>query len=276
MNRLAPETVDEFVASLVQGGTVRGSAENAGVTLNTGLRNLVWVGNACQKYHDEHVRNLKCAHIQCDELWSFVYAKTDNLPEELKEDKTVGDVWTWTSIDPITKLIVNTHIGKHEPSDAKTFITDLASRIPGKVQISTDQLMTYRPAIEEAFGNRVDYATVRKVLDNTPKSPDGKFEQPPLKAMRQASVFGNPDLTKVRTANVERNNLSIRHFVRRFARSTIAFSRKIENKRAALALHVFYHNFCRYHPKISGSPAMEAGLTDHLWSIRDLTNLVSI
>lgn len=227
-------------------------------------------------FHDRNVRNLTCTSIECDELWTFIYAKDKNLPDSLKGMPEFGDMWVYVAMCPVTKLVVNWLAGKRVPSDAAFFAEDLASRIPGRVQITTDQLMLYRPAFENAFGDRCDYATIRKTMGESNKSPDGKFTQPQLGEERQASVFGSPDMAKVRTNSIERKHLTLRTWSKRFNRSTIAFAKRIEGLDAALAMHFTYYNYCHQHRTLKGStPALEAGVTKQLWCVEDIVNLVA-
>lgn len=274
MNRLSQLKQEMLIAALVEGNSVSGSARLAQVTKVTALRNLVWIGTACQKFHDKTVRDLKSTAVEADEMWNFIHAKGKNLPQALKGSRDHGDMWTWIGMCSISKLVIAWHVGKHDSSDAEIFAEDFASRIPGRVQISTDQLQRYRPAIENAFGTRADYATLSKKLGKTPETADGKYEQPKLKAERIASVYGNPNLDAVSTHSIERQNLTVRMSVRRYARATNAFARKIDNTRAALALHFVYYNFARIHSAHRVTPAMEAGISDHVWDIDEIARLV--
>lgn len=253
---------------------MRGTGRLVDVTLNTVLRNLLWLGDACQKLHNATVCELKCRRLEADELWSFNYAKDKNLPRGLQEKRDFGDMWTWVAIDPDTRLIVSWHVGKREYVDAQTFATDLASRIIGRVQITTDQLAHYRTALFEAFGDQADYATIQKKSGPPSITEDGKIERPEaVKPQRKASVFGKPDPSLIRTSSIESQNLLMRMSMRRYMRAMNGFSRKIENKRAALALHFTYYNFCRVSPPIRVTPAMEAGLADHVWEIEELSGI---
>ena len=194
MNRLSKVKQAQIAACLVEGNSVRGTSRLLDVTLNTVLRHVGWFGDSCQKFHDEKVRGLKTTDIETDEMWSFVYAKTRNLPATLKENLDFGDMWTWISMCKHSRLAICWHVGKHDPSDAQIHIEDLASRIPGRVQITTDQLAQYRAVIENIFGPRADYATVRKTMGPTEQSPDAKYTQPEHKETRRFSVFGKPDM----------------------------------------------------------------------------------
>lgn len=275
MNRLPQEKIERLVALLVEGNSIRGISRILDMTKRTVLRNLVWIGEACQKFHDENVRGLKCKEIQADETWNFIYAKEKNVPKLKKAPPEAGSCWTWVAIDPISNLVPSWYVGKqHDSSEADFLMGDLASRIPGKVQITTDQLMHYRPAIETAFGDRVNYATIQKKLADVTKTPDQKFEPQEFKGQRQASIYGNPDPERVTTTSVESNNLRMRLSMRRYMRSMNGFSRSLKNQRAAVALHFMHHNFCRISPPIKVTPAMEAGIADHVWDIEELTALV--
>lgn len=275
MNRLSAEQQGEIISALVEGNTIRGTAKLVHVTRNTVTRYLLWIGEACQRFHDETVVNLKCRLIEADELWHFVHAKDKNLPPELLNNPDFGDCYTWIAMDPDSRLVTNWHAGKREYYDAQFFIHDLARRIPGQVQITTDQLTHYRTAIAEAFGTRADYATIRKKLGSIPKSPDGKFEQPGLKNVRRASVMGNPNPDLITTAHIERQNGTLRGASRRYARATYAFSKKLANAKAALAIHFVYYNFVRIHGAIRVPPAMEAGLIEKSWEIEDMVALLA-
>lgn len=275
MNRLSQAKQELLIAAIVEGTSIRGAARIADVTKNTALRNLKWIGDACQRYHDKHVRNLRSYHIEADEMWSFIHAKDKNLPLALAGSKQHGDMWTWIGMDAVSKVIISFHVGKKTPADAKIFATDLASRLPGRVQISTDQLRHYRTAFEEAFGTRADYGTIAKKFDPIPpKTADGKYEQPKLRKMREYAIMGDPNPGAISTHCIERQNLTVRQSVRRYARSTLAFSRKIESKRAAMALHYMHYNFCRFHSAHRVTPAMELGIASHPWEIREIAEMV--
>jgi IS1 family transposase len=231
MNRLSADQQAEIVALLAEGNSLRGTSRIAKITLNSVSRNLVWLGEACQRFHDATVHGLKSTRIECDECWNWVFSKEDNLPINLKGLPDFGTCWSWVSIDPDSKIVPNWYIGKHDLSDAAIFINDLARRIPGRFQLTTDQLMHYRPVIEEAFGDRVDYATIRKDLNSPMLTPDGKFEPAQHKGERRASVYGNPDFELVTTSSIESQNTRLRLWNKRYNRNTIAFSRRLRNGR---------------------------------------------
>lgn len=273
MNRLTIEKQAQLVAALVEGNSLRGTGRWVKIRFNTVTRNLLWLGEACQKFHDTRAVNLtKCVRFEADELWAFIYAKDKNITPEMRATMgVIGSVWTWVALCPDTRFVISWHIGGHEPSDCETFMTDVAGRIPGRVQMSSDQLPHYRTAVENAFGDRVDYATIRKLLKpGEQKTPDGKYEQPAFDGLRKASVLGNPAPEYLSTGSIESFNLQIRMSGGRYLRSSNRFSRKLRNMKAALALNFAYYNYVRIHPAIKVTPAMEMGLTDRLWEIEDL------
>lgn len=234
------------------------------------------MAEACLRFHDENVRNLKVKLVECDELTSFIHAKDENLPEGLKGLQTVGDMWTYVAMCPASRLVITWRIGKHTLTDAQLFTDDLASRIPGRVQVHTDQLALYRTAMEASFGDRLDYATTRKTMGDAKLGPDGQFEQVDFKEKRVRSEFGSPNLEVVTTNHVERQNLTLRHWNRNYTRRTIAFAKKLRNAQARLAINYFYYNFVHQHAALDGAtPAMAAGVTQRLWEITDVVSLVS-
>lgn len=259
----------------MRGLTVRGTADLIETNIPTVLRNTAWMAEACQRYHDEHARNLKCTFVECDELVSVIYAKDENLPEELRGLAGLGDMWTYVAMCAESRFVITWKIGKHIPSDAQVFTDDLASRIAGELQVHTDQLGLYRPAFQNSFGARISYATTRKTMDGPKKGPDEQYVQPDLKEARVRSEFGDPDLEEVTTNHVERQNATLRTWNRAYARRTLAFSKKLKNAEARLAIVYFYYNFCHQHRSLDGiTPAMAAGVTDRLWEIRDVVQLV--
>lgn len=275
MNRISEERQRLLIANIAQGHTIRGTAIALETNIPTILRNTAWVAEACQQYHDQHARNLKCAFIECDELFSNIYAKEDNLPEGLKGFREVGDMWTYGCMCAETRFMITWRIGKHIPSDVQIFTDDIASRIPDRVQIHSDQLNLYRRSFESSFGARASYATTRKTMDPATKTPDGQFEQVQFDEARVRSEFGEPDLEKVTTNHLERFHATLRTWNRAYARRTLAFNKKIKNAEQRLAINYFYYNFVHQQECLDGiTPAMALGVTDKLWSIRDMARLV--
>lgn len=277
MKRLPLEKQTLLIASLLEGTSVRGAARVAKITFPTALRNLVWLGDVCQNYHDEHVRNLSCESVQADEMWNLLYGREKNLSAATVGKIEAGDIWVWIALDPVSRLVICWHVGKRDASDAQRFADDLASRIEGRTQISTDKLRAYSSAIESAFGDRADYATISKksAKGETEKTTDGQFKRPQkMDAMKAAARFGNPDPELITTNSIEGMNLHFRMGIGRCARSSNKISKKLENHRAALALYFLYYNYGRVQEGIRCTPAMEAGISDHIWELEEIANLV--
>ena len=253
-----------------------------GASKNTIISLLVRLGNVCAAYQNDHMRNLHCKRIQCDEIWSFCYAKEKNLPPEKEGIFGYGDVWTWTAICADTKLVPSFMVGNRDLETAKVFISDLASRLADRVQLTTDGHRPYLQAVEEAFGPDIDYAMLQKLYSG---SEDNEKRYSPAHCIGTETIVikGKPDLTKVSTSYVERANLTMRMQMRRFTRLTNAFSKKIENLIAAVSLHFMYYNYCRPHKTLTKAnrgypttPAMAAGISDHVWSIEEIIALDEI
>jgi len=243
-----------------------------GVAKNTVLKLVLDLADGCAAYHDRHVRNLKVRRLQCDEIWQFVGSKAKNTSPEKKEIGW-GDVWTWTAIDADTKLCVGYLVGGRDLGWAKEFMNDCAGRIRNRVQITTDGHKSYLEAVENAFGADIDYAQLQKVY-GAPAENHTRYSPATCIGCDMKVVSGNPDPKHVSTSYVERQNLSMRMSIRRFTRLTNAFSKKVENHAAAVALWFMYYNFCRVHQTLRVTPAMEAGICDHVWSIEELCDLL--
>lgn len=245
----------------------------ADVSRNTVDKLLRDVGAACLEYQDENLRNLPCKRVQVDEIWSFVYSKAANTPEDKKGQ--AGDIWTWTAIDADTKLVPCWHVGNRNAAAATAFIGDLAGRLKNRVQLSSDGLRFYVNAVEDAFGPDIDYGQVVKIYgDEKKNSPERKYSPSEVVECKLRKVTGDPDRKHICTSYVERQNLTMRMSMRRFTRLTNAFSKKIENHMHAISLHYMYYNFGRIHKSLRVTPAMEAGVTDHLWSLEEIAGLV--
>lgn len=273
MNKLTQAKRVQVIAALVEGNSVRATCRMTGVAKGTVLKLLVDLGSACAAYQDRALRNLTCKRIQCDEIWSFCYAKEKNVPEEMKGKLGFGDVWTWTAIDADTKLIVSYLVGGRSASYARKFIDDLASRLAHRVQLTTDGYKAYLTAVEQSFGAEVDYAMLDKIYSAPPRDGQARYSPAECCGTRKVKVKGNPDLKQVSTSYVERQNLTMRMSMRRMTRLTNAFSKKIENQAHAVALHFMHYNFCRVHQTLRVTPAMEAGVADHVWSLEELSAL---
>lgn len=251
---------------------MRSISRVVGVSINTVTKMLVDAGNACADYHAQHVRGLKSQRIQCDEIWSFCYSKAKNTPEA-KKAEGAGDCWTWTALDADSKMIVSYLVGNRDAQCALALMDDLRSRLENRVQLTTDGHKAYLQAVEEAFGNDVDYAMLVKIYGET---IEGKKRYSPAECVgaRKDKITGNPDPCCVSTSYIERQNLNMRMGMRRFTRLTNAFTKKIDNHGHALALYFMYYNFVRVHKSLRVSPAMAAGIETRLWEMTDLAALV--
>jgi IS1 family transposase len=276
MNRLDPKKQAQVVAALVEGNSIRATVRMTGVAKNTIVKLLVELGSACSDYLDKHLVNLSCQRIQVDEIWSFCYAKAKNVtPEIAAKNPFAGDVWTWVAIDADTKLIPSWIVGPRDGVTARIFVNDLARRLANRIQLTSDGLSVYLAAVEKAFHGHVDYAMLQKIYNDT---SEGQKRYSPAECIgcETRIIDGDPDLKHISTSYVERQNLTMRMSMRRFTRLTNAFSKKIENHVAMVALHIAYYNFCRIHQTLRVTPAMEAGVTSHLWSIQDLIGLLTV
>ncbi len=273
MNRLTLEKRTQIIGLLVEGNSLRATSRLADVSINTVTKLLVDVGTACQKYHDEHVLNVASKRVQCDEIWSFIYAKDKNLPEKLQGKYGVGSIWTWTALDADSKLMISWLIGNRDAEYAKVFIEDVASRLKNRVQLTTDGLKAYLEAVDQTFGIDIDFAQLVKLYG---KSLEGEHRYSPAEctgAFKQV-VTGDPKAKHISTSYVETTNLTMRMNIKRFARLTLAFSKKVVNHAHAVALHFMYYNFVRIHKTLRVTPAMAAGISKKLWSIEDLAKLL--
>lgn len=273
MNKLSEKRRALILNLLVEGNSLRAAARIADVSRNTVDKILRDVGSACLDYQDKHLRNLSCERILCDEIWSFVYSKNKNVPEDKKQIFGYGDVWTWTSIDADTKLVPCWHVGTRDAESANVFMNDLSDRLVNRVQLTTDGHKAYLEAVEDSFGANIDYAMLVKIYGDTP-SKDKRYSPSQFTAAKKESITGQPNPKHVSTSYVERQNLTMR--MRRFTRLTNAFSKKISNHMHAISLHYMYYNYGRIHQSLKVTPAMEAGVTDHVWSLEEIAALAPI
>lgn len=275
MNKLDIKKRAQILHMLVEGNSLRSTARMADVSRNTVDKLLAEVGQACLAYQDEHLKNLPCKRIQCDEIWSFVYSKERNVPADKKGEFGYGDVWTWVAIDADTKLVPCWHVGKRSLKAAKMFIEDLSTRLANRVQLSTDGLKAYITAVEQSFGAGIDYAVLVKLYDKASGNQQEKrYSTGECCGTIRGEVCGSPDPKHISTSFVERQNLTMRMNMRRFTRLTNAFSKKVENHMYAVSLHYMYYNFGRIHKSLRVTPAMEAGISDHVWSLEEIAGLV--
>ncbi|RJP89361.1 MAG: IS1 family transposase [Desulfobacteraceae bacterium] len=275
MNKLSTEKRTLIVKLLVEGNSLRSTSRISGCSINTVTKLLVDLGAACAEYQDKTLRNIICKRVQCDEIWSFCYAKEKNVPEDLKGTFGYGDVYTWTAMCADTKLMINFLVGRRDADFAEQFINDLAGRLKNRVQVTTDGYKLYLEAIEGAFGCEVDYAMLIKHFgESASKDDQRKYSPSECSGTSKKTITGNPDNKYISTSYVERQNLTMRMSMRRFTRLTNGFSKKVDNLYFAVALHFMYYNFCRIHTTLRVTPAMEAGISDRLWSVQDILNLL--
>ena len=271
MNQLSTTRRAQIIAALVEGNSINATCRMLSVGKHTVLRLLEDAGRACAAYHDQHVRGLRSKRIQCDEIWSFVGAKMKNANED-QVAAGWGDVWTWTGLDADSKLIVSYLVGQRGPAWAKFFMEDVASRVTSRIQLTTDGLKMYGEAVEGAFGCDVDYAMLIKLYGND--SFDTKYSPGDCIGIRSTVLMGNPNPKHISTSFVERQNLSMRMGMRRFTRLTNGFSKKLENHAHQVALYFMHYNYCRIHKSLRVTPSMEAGLSNHVWTIEELCGLI--
>lgn len=251
-----------------------------GAARNTITTLLVQLGAACSDYQDRTLRNLPSKRIECDEIWSFCYAKAKNVPEKYRGDWGYGDVWTWTAIDPDSKLVASWLVGWRGEPEAVDFLYDLRGRLANRVQLTTDGHVAYAGAVERTFGPDVDYAQLIKqygVQQSEDASPTARRYSPNEVTGQEIRIFtGDPDPAHISTSYVERNNLHMRMSMRRFTRLTNAFSKKVENHAAMVSLHFMFYNFARPHSALGKqtTPAMAAGVADHVWTVHEVAALL--
>jgi len=273
MNRLNTERRSQVIRCLVEGNSIRATVRMTGVAKNTVVKLLMEIGRACEEYQDKTLRNIRSKKIQCDEIWSFVYAKQKNVTPEIAAKQMAGDVWTWTAIDADSKLIVSWMIGGRDAETANHFMNDLAGRLANRVQLTTDGHRAYLSAVEDAFGSEIDYAMLVK-LYGTDNESETRYSPAECIGCRAIPISGSPKATDISTSYVERQNLTMRMMMRRFTRLTNAFSKKVDNHAAMLALYFFYYNFCRVHQTLRVTPAMEAMISDHVWTIEEMVSIL--
>ena len=263
----------QILNMLVEGSSMRSISRVVGVSINTVSRLLVEAGEACLEFHDENVRGLKSKRIQCDEIWSFCYAKQKNA-DKADMPEFAGDIWTWTSLDADSKLICNWFVGGRDAEYANFFMQDLAERLDNRVQLTTDGHKAYLQAVDGAFGNDIDYAQLVKLYGQSPNGKTTRYSPADCTGIKKKDRTGSPDQKHVSTSYVERQNLNMRMGMRRFTRLTNAFSKKYENHCHALALYFVFYNFIRKHATLKTTPAVAAGLVDEQYKMDLIVNLI--
>lgn len=273
MNKLDRKTRAQILHLLCEGQSIRAVTRLTGASKNTVAKLLVTAGHACAAYQDKALRNLPCKRVQMDEIWSFVYAKNGNVKDAKAAPAVAGDVWTWTALCADTKLIVSWLLAGRDMDAALEFTTDLKGRLANRVQLTSDGHRPYLTAVDATFGDDVDYAMLVKHYGSSPQAETRYSPAVCIGAEKQPKI-GKPDAKHISTSYVERSNLTMRMHMRRFTRLTNAFSKKVENHAAAIALHTMYYNFVRIHQTLKVTPAMAAGVSDKLWEVEDIVVLI--
>jgi IS1 family transposase len=278
MNKLSPEKRAAVLSCLVDGVSIRATSRITGAAKGTILRLLESAGAVCADYQDQVLRNLPCRRLQADEIWSFIHGRDRNITPKVRNHSPslIGSAWTWTAICGDTKLMVSWYVGSRDDFSAGEFVRDLAARLAGRVQLTTDGLRLYVNAVDGAFGGEIDYAMLTKLYgpSGNDKSPETRYSPGRIKGMERSIIIGAPDKDDISTSYVERQNLTMRMSMRRFTRLTNAYSKKFENHCHAVSLHMFHYNFIRVHQTIRQTPAMAAGIMSAPWSLLDLVGLI--
>jgi IS1 family transposase len=275
MNKLPFATRALILHQLVEGASLRSISRIADVSINTVTKLLVDAGRVAAAYHDQNVRGLQTKRLQCDEIWSFCYAKAKNGPEAKAAPDDAGDVWTWTALDAETKMMVSWEVGDRDAVSAYLLMEDVQARVKNRMQLTTDGHAAYLSAVEGVFGAGIDYAQlVKHYGEEKGRSPEKRYSPAVCTGASKSPVSGAPDAKHISTSYVERQNLNMRMGMRRFTRLTNAFSKKIENHCHSLALYFLYCNFVRIHKTLKVSPAMAAGVSDRLWGMEDVVALL--
>jgi IS1 family transposase len=271
-NNLSVEKKTAVIAALCEGASIRAVERMTGVNRQTVMRLGVRVGEACAKLHDEQMRELNCTNVQIDEAWGFV-GKKQRQVTEADEGMFVGDVWVYVALDSDTKLVAGFLSGKRDMAHTAAFVSDLASRMKNRIQLSSDGMNQYLNVVESEFGSGVDYGQIVKSF-SSPEAPEARRYSPPVvTGVTRTSISGNPDESKICTSHVEKQNHTLRMHCRRMSRLTNAFSKKFEHFSAAVALHYAYYNFVKINSAVRMTPAMAAGVASRLWTVQDLVEL---
>jgi IS1 family transposase len=275
-NQLSNEKKTMAVSMLCEGSSIRSIERITGVHRDTIMRLGVRMGEGCKAIMDEKLRNLPCKLVQVDEVWGFIGMKQRTAHEKKVNDdkKVAGDVWTWIALDSETKLVPTFAVGDRSQYMANCFIEDLASRLSNRCQLSSDALRAYQSAVERAFGAEVDYGSIFKTFSHSELAEQRRYSPPDVMHVTRTPVMGNPIVDLISTSYVEKQNHTLRMHCRRLSRLTNAFSKKLENFKAAVALHYGYYNFCKTNSAIRCTPAMEAGVTNSPWTVANLVEMI--
>ena len=276
MNKLPRQKRVEIISQLVEGMSLRAVTRTTGVSINTVTALLVTAGKACSEYQYDVLRNLPCKRVQLDEIWAFNYCKQANVANAKTPPEAAGDVWTWVAMCADSKLVPSWWVGTRDYEDARVFVEDLAGRLANRVQITSDGHRPYLTVVPQTFKGQLDYAMLIKHYAQPKPQVEAARRYSPTECtgITRQVVSGKPDLQYVSTSYIERQNLTMRMNMRRFTRLTNGFSKKIDNHTHAVALHFMAYNFCRIHKTLRCSPAMAAGVTDHLWDVVDLVRMI--
>ena len=271
-NKLPIEKKVLVISMLCEGASIRGVERITGVNQNTIMSLARRVGDACAKIMDEKMRNLNCRNIEVDEIWGFIGKKEKRATRKESMIIGVGDVWTFIALDADTKIIPSFIVGRRDSYHAKAFMEDLAGRLSRRVQLSTDALSSYPEAVERGFGSEVDYAQLVKTYGVVNLNKDAASRYSPAEVVKteRTIINGMPDVSRITTSHVEKQNHTLRMHCRRLTRLTNAFSKKFENFQAAVALNFAYYNFCKTHGALRMTPAMAAGIESSHWTVADL------
>lgn len=272
MNQLPTAKRAQVLAMLCEGSSMSATARVCDVSFNAVKKLLQDAGEACLDLHNELVRDVPATNVQCDEVWSFTYCKNKNVAKAKAAPEVAGDCWTWSAIDRDSKLIISYLVWDRSTNSAEFLMRDLHSRLRDRVQLTTDGYKPYREAVAGTFGEGVDYAQLQKIFGfETPKkTAEARYSPPPCVGATKIPRIGNPDMRKVSTSHVERSNLSLRMHNRRFTRLTNAFSKRFVSHVRMVALYTMFYNFIRIHKSLRVTPAMQAGITERLWSFEDI------
>ncbi|HTA47153.1 MAG TPA: DDE-type integrase/transposase/recombinase [Bryobacteraceae bacterium] len=275
MNRLNTATRIQVLRCLIEGCSIRSTVRMTGAAKNTVVKLLVELGEVCTQFMDETMRNLPCQRLQADEIWAFVGCNQKQVTvEKIERDGICGDVWTWVAIDADTKLVPCFMLGQRDPETARDFMEDLASRLANRVQLTTDGLKAYLTAVKSAFGNDIDYSMLVKIYGTIDTEGQRRYSPADCIGCERKRISGDPDPDHISTSYVERQNLNMRMGMRRLTRLTNAFSKKIDNLIAAVAVYYTYYNFCRVHQTLKTTPAVKAGVANHVWSVDEVIGLL--
>jgi IS1 family transposase len=279
MNILDTDKRAQILNCLVEGCSMRSTARLTGAAKKTVERLLVAAGTACAEYQDKVMVNVQDKVRQLDEVWSFTYCKQKTKPKRDMEKAAIGDTWTWIAVAADSKLVPCWHVGKRSANDAYWFINDLQPRLAHRVQLTSDGLKAYVEAVEGAFGSEIDFAQLVKLYGNENASKQNmpaevRYSPPVCTGTRKTRISGQPDPRLISTSFIERQNLTLRMANRRFTRLTNGYSKKLENHKHMLAIHFMHYNFCRIHHSLRVTPAMEAGISDHVWNLEEVVSLI--